>query len=378
MPPSRPLRSGRPSRDQPRFRPNVLSPVSHDRPESGTTRMFAITIPGIGRLLRDEIAGTEGLTAGVVGNDGRSDVVLFEAARGFEGSALRLSLAEDVFVEIGRTLRSEGDRAGWITRRIWKPQRVERALSVRSTIVRPLRSAATLRVIVRVLQERSFLRTELRRELTAAVRRDRPRWRIADPAELELWTVEYNPGRFIAGLRLSDERMRQHGGRTEERHGALRPVVAAAMVRLAGDHPGVLLDPCCGSGTILAEAASREWTTIGRDIDPEAIRATKRNIPSAESALGDARRLDLGGGSVDACVSNLPFGRQFQVDKPMDEWLHQVLSELARVTRPGGRIVLLAPHVPRHTVPEELHRVDRVRLRLLGTATSIWVYRRSS
>lgn len=339
--------------------------------------MFAVTVPGIGRLLRDEVAGTEGLSPEAVGHDGRSDVVLFEGECGRERSALALALAEDVFVEIGRTLRREGDRAGWVARRIWRPNRVDRALSVRSAASRPLSAAPTFRVVARVLQEQSFLRAELRRALTAAVRRDRPRWRLADPAELELWVVEYEPGRVVAGLRLSDRRMRQHGGRREERHGALRPAVAAAIVRLAGARPGVLLDPCCGSGTILAEAASRGWKTIGRDIAPDAIRATKRNVPGAESAVADARSLDLADAIVDACVSNLPFGRQFRVDERMDDWLHQVLSELARVTRPGGRIVLLAPDALGALVPEELRRLDRLRVRLLGMGTSIWIYRRS-
>ena len=65
--------------------------------------------------------------------------------------------------------------------------------------------------------------------------------------------VEYQPGKIVAGLRVSDLRMRQHEGRDIERSGALRPTVAAAMVHLAGKPDGILLDPC-GSGTILAEA----------------------------------------------------------------------------------------------------------------------------
>jgi 23S rRNA G2445 N2-methylase RlmL len=68
-----------------------------------------------------------------------------------------------------------------------------------------------------------------------------------------VWVVEYQPGKIVAGLRVSDLRMRQHEGRDIERSGALRPTVAAAMVHLAGKPDGILLDPC-GSGTILAEA----------------------------------------------------------------------------------------------------------------------------
>ncbi|HLB76798.1 MAG TPA: hypothetical protein VJO72_07170, partial [Candidatus Dormibacteraeota bacterium] len=60
--------------------------------------------------------------------------------------------------------------------------------------------------------------------------------------QIEVWISEYLPGRFVAGLRLSDVKMRQHEGRLVEREGALRPTVASAMVRLAGDGAGLLLD----------------------------------------------------------------------------------------------------------------------------------------
>jgi hypothetical protein len=80
-------------------------------------------------------------------------------------------------------------------------------------VVRPLAGAMTFRVIARVLQERSFLRTDLRHQLTRAIQRDRPRWRVEDPAQIEVWVSEYAHGRLVAGLRLSDERMRHDGGR---------------------------------------------------------------------------------------------------------------------------------------------------------------------
>ena len=67
--------------------------------------------------------------------------------------------------------------------------------------VRPLSESMTLRVVARVLQERSFLRTELRRQVTEVIRRDKPKWRFADPGQVEVWISEYKPGRFVAGLR---------------------------------------------------------------------------------------------------------------------------------------------------------------------------------
>ncbi|HZD02327.1 MAG TPA: methyltransferase domain-containing protein [Actinomycetes bacterium] len=342
-------------------------------------RFFAFAVPGLAPLLAAELASIPSVSIEDRGFDGRSDVVCFTAEPSAFRHLLAVRLAEDVFVEVGRTLRSEGDRAQWIAGRLWRPERVQRALSTRARLGRPLRGKATFRVIARVLQERSFLRTDLRRRATEAVQRQQPHWRVADPSDVEIWIVEYQPGRILAGLRVSDAAMRQHVGRVVERSGALRPTVATAMVQLAGQPPpaGLLLDPCCGSGTILAEAMEVGWHARGIDIDPEAVRVARHNVPKALVDKGDARRLDLEDGSVDACVSNLPFGQQYGVRGGMENWLRAVLGELQRVTRPGGRIVLLAPNIPRGVLPPRLRRTDRIPIRLLGTKTILWAYDRT-
>ncbi len=339
--------------------------------------MFATSVPGLAPLVRRELEGLEGITVTGSGGDGRSDVVLFEAGRGSREAALSLRTTEDVFVELGRASRADGDNPRRIAGRSWRSEQVQRALSVWAATVRPLGPAMTFRVVARVLEEGAFLRTDLRRQLEQVIAADRPRWRRADPAQVEVWVTEYRPGRFVAGLRLTDARMRQHGGRAGERQGALRPTVAAAMVGLAGEPAGVLLDPCCGAGTILAEALAAGWTASGRDLDPAAVEVARGNAPGASVRPGDARRLDLPDGSVAACVANLPFGRQFQVQGDPRRWLAAVLAELARVAAPGARVVLLAPRLPADAVPAALAVGERHAIRLLGTATTIWALDRA-
>jgi 23S rRNA G2445 N2-methylase RlmL len=335
-------------------------------------RAFALAVPGLGPLLGDELRSIAGVGVRDVGFNGRSDVVLMTVETAALGRVLGVALAEDVFVEIGRTLRSEGDRAAWVAGRLLRPQRFDGAVRTHGA----LGERSGSRVIVRVLQERSFLRTELRRQLRTVVQRCRPRWKEEDPADAEVWVVEYQPGRFVAGLRLSDAGMRRHQGRAAQRRGALRPTVAAAMIRLAGSPDGVLLDPCCGSGTILEEGLRAGWRVRGIDLDETAVRTAQRNVPQVPVEPGDARRLPIDSGSVGAVVSNLPFGRQYGVDGGMDDWLGAVVGELARVTRAGGRVVLLAPRVPRGLVPDELVRGVRHPVRLLGVRTAIWTYDR--
>jgi tRNA G10 N-methylase Trm11 len=346
------------------------------RGTAAVTRLVAFAVPGLAEALAGELRSMPGVAVQDTGRDGRADVVLCTAEAAALRRVLTVRLAEDVLVEVGHTLRSEGDQAAWISNRLWRQERVRRALAARARMTRPAGERATFRVIARVLQERSFLRTELRRQLARAIGRQQPRWRQADPAGLEVWVVEYQPGRFVAGLRVSDARMRQHDGRDTERRGALRPTVAAAMVRLAGQPDGVMVDPCCGSGTILAEAIRAGWRAEGSDIDPGAVRAARKNAPDAVVRQGDVRRLELAGGSAGACVSNLPFGRQHSVPRDMHDWLRGALAELARVTRPGGRVVLLAPDIPGGLLPGDLRQAGRTPIRLLGTRTTIWAYDR--
>lgn len=340
------------------------------------TRMFATCLPGLAPLVRQQLDELPGIRTTDGGFDGRADVLLFETDRGQRDHALTLRTTEDVFVEIGRAARSDGDNPRRIAGLVWRPQRVQRALSIWAEHKHPLTASMTFRVITRILSEKAFLRTELRQQLSDTIRRDRPRWKVADPAQLEIWACEYRAGRFVAGLRLTDARARQHDGRDLERQGALRPTLAAAMVDLAGKPSGVLLDPCCGSGTILAEAVTAGWIAKGGDIDPAAVAIARHNVAEATVQVGDALRMSFPDASVGACVSNLPFGRQYQVRGGMNTWLCALLREIARVTRPGGHVVLLAPDIPRTTVPASLSLAGTFPIRLLGMNATTWNYQR--
>lgn len=339
--------------------------------------MFATCLPGLASLVRQQLDRAPGIRATDGGFDGRADVVLFDAARGHRDSALNLRTTEDVFIKIGQASRTGSDNPKRIAAALWRPEPVQRALSIWAEHNRPLTGAMTFRVVIRVLSETAFRRTELRRALAERVHEDRRRWKAADPAQLEIWACEYRPGRLVAGLRISDARMRQHGGRTIERPGALRPTLAAAMVDLAGQPSGILLDPCCGSGTILVEATAGGWRVAGSDIDPGAVAAAQINVPQATVTVSDARALSIEDASITACVTNLPFGHQHRIPGPMSSWLDGVLREAARVIRPGGCAVLLTPAVPSEVVPSSLIPTGTFPVRLLGRNTAIWRYQRA-
>ncbi|MES2962262.1 MAG: methyltransferase domain-containing protein [Bdellovibrionota bacterium] len=105
--------------------------------------------------------------------------------------------------------------------------------------------------------------------------------------------------------------------REEERRGSLPPPVAAAiafasMVR----NDDIVLDPTCGSGTLLAEAHAFAPSAhlIGFDIDPSAAKIAKANLKhviESDIRAGDVRQAKLENANVTLTLANLPFGKQF-------------------------------------------------------------------
>ncbi|XP_070697182.1 THUMP domain-containing protein 2 [Pempheris klunzingeri] len=130
----------------------------------------------------------------------------------------------------------------------------------------------------------------------------------------------------------------------------LRSTVAWAMASLAHIQPGFcVVDPMCGVGTILIEAAqeNKAATFLGMDIDDGQLRKAKENVQFAE--LGNRIQLlkassmvlPLPSASVDAVVCDLPFGRKFGTKTNMAANLPLILTEMERVLCVGGTLVLL-------------------------------------
>jgi predicted RNA methylase len=160
------------------------------------------------------------------------------------------------------------------------------------------------------------------------------------------------------------------GKRREEgapvRLGALRPTVAAAMVRIAVEglddevlRKGVY-DPFCGTGTIVAEAARLNIPVFASDIDPEAVSMTRLRLEE----LGKKLPAEAGNNTDDlllrvfthdvlrgltsrtnapVIVSNLPWGKQVKLDR-RTELFDVVAAIVARAVSQGGSCALLTTH----------------------------------
>ncbi|XP_075300483.1 U6 snRNA (guanine-N(2))-methyltransferase THUMPD2-like [Opisthocomus hoazin] len=129
----------------------------------------------------------------------------------------------------------------------------------------------------------------------------------------------------------------------------LRSTVAWAMASLAEISAGAfVLDPMCGLGTILLEAA-KEWPEAcywGADISDSQLEGADVNIRTAglmdkiELLKASVKALPLPSESFDAVISDIPFGKKFKITKDI-QLLPDILQEMERVVRVGGTVVLL-------------------------------------
>uniref|UniRef100_UPI003AAF6638 THUMP domain-containing protein 2 n=1 Tax=Centroberyx gerrardi TaxID=166262 RepID=UPI003AAF6638 len=130
----------------------------------------------------------------------------------------------------------------------------------------------------------------------------------------------------------------------------LRSTVAWALGSLAQIQPGsCVVDPMCGVGTILIEAAQehKDACFLGMDIDDGQLQRANENVAFADLRnrihllKASSIELPLPSASVDAVVSDLPFGRKFGTKTHMAANLPLILTEMERVLRVGGILVLL-------------------------------------
>ncbi|MBN1455066.1 MAG: methyltransferase domain-containing protein [Methanomicrobia archaeon] len=147
--------------------------------------------------------------------------------------------------------------------------------------------------------------------------------------------------------------------------GVIMPKVARAIVNLSGIRAAeCLLDPFCGTGGIVLEGAMVGAWIVGADIQRKMVYGAQRNMAffsvPCELVMSDARRLPLRSESVDAVVTDLPYGRASVVagsgipnDKEARaEYLARLyeaaMVEIHRVLKPGKRAVVVSnsPSLP--------------------------------
>ncbi len=137
----------------------------------------------------------------------------------------------------------------------------------------------------------------------------------------------------------------------EERRGRNRPAkhpttmhpkLARAMVNLTGIKKGTFVDPMCGSGGLLLEAALLGFTCEGVDIDSRLLAKAQQNLQyfgvSSKLTKADSTKLNK---KLSHVALDLPYGRG-TTRKDLEKTYQAMISMLGRNLK--GKAAIMYPH----------------------------------
>jgi 23S rRNA G2445 N2-methylase RlmL len=342
---------------------------------------YALTIPGLETVLAAEIEQDLG---GDVRRVARGLVVF--RPRKLDRSLLELRTAEDVYLLLWGTDSLTHRAVDLDQIRRWTAREPDwpRVLQIHHQIRPRPKGKPTYHLVTQKEGDHAYRRVDALEALAKGLAGKLPvNWRPAEEnASVEVWlTIDGHSA--ICGLRLSDRSMRHRDYKLEHLPASLRPVAAAAMIRLARVKEGmILLDPMCGAGTILAEhlAVHRRGWVLGGDHEAGALRAASvnlRRLGEPMLARWDARRLPLAAACIDRIACNPPFGKQLGMPEEVPRLYRHLICECHRVAKENGRIVLLTSEFAslREAIASVGWRPEqKLRLRILGQPAilSVW------
>jgi 23S rRNA G2445 N2-methylase RlmL len=344
---------------------------------------FATVIPGLEAVASAEIE--QKLKADIKRK--AEGIVVFRVAE-IDRRLLELRTVEDVFVlawgtdDLARRFSDLKQIQTWTARHVdWG-----NLLAIHHAVHAKPKGKPTYRLVAQMEGQHPYRRVDAREALAKGLAGKLPAsWKHAEEnASVEVW-LRITGGTAVCGLRLSDRTMRHRHYKREHIAASLRPTLAAAMVQLAEIQPDqVVLDPCCGAGTILAEylaTARRAGCVLGGDIDVKALRAAQANLRRLGQAClvrWDARQLPIGDSLIDRIVCNPPFGKQLGRAQEISPLYEQLVSECARVLRSRSPAVfLVGDYRPLQAAAQAVSwkREQQFRVRILGQPATVVVYR---
>lgn len=174
-------------------------------------------------------------------------------------------------------------------------------------------------------------------------------------------------GETLAVQPFKDLSLRDYGRPArDDLSGMLPPKLAQAMINLAQveDNEAVIIDPFCGSGTILSEAALLGYKHLfGSDISAKAVDDTHKNISwlkelykieglKLKLAVKKAENLSkfIKADSADAVITEPFLGPQrgqinfSLVISNLEAMYSEAIREFSKVLKRGGRVVMVWPN----------------------------------
>lgn len=336
--------------------------------------IFALTARGLEGIAADEMATLAQLTL----RERAYRRVLADFAGNID-ELLALRTVDDVFISLA-DWRQVGHTRDYLARftELGAQLDVEPALAWCRTL-RPIPEPVHFSVTANFVGRRNYSADEIKLAVADGVSGNGWVYQPDDAAAAINIRVFIEHTTALVGVRLAARPLHERPYKTAHRPGSLKPTVAAAMLRLGHVSAGTrLLDPFCGAGTIVIEAALIAANSAGGDSDAEAITVASANARAAGVAprlrVWDARSLPLADRSIDVVVSNPPWGRQIAGGASLAALYRDSLAEMRRVLAEHGRVVLLVGE-PALIQPPQLRVEHDVEISLFGQTPHIVVYR---
>ncbi|PSR04761.1 MAG: hypothetical protein BRD49_05375, partial [Bacteroidetes bacterium SW_10_40_5] len=166
--------------------------------------------------------------------------------------------------------------------------------------------------------------------------------------------VDVYKNQCLIGLQLTNTSLANRYNRSYRPRISLKPHIAYGMVHEANlpNESLKILDPFCGSGSILMEAGHiyPDWDLYGSDLYQNAIEGAYNNLKrenlEGRVELRQADVLELhhyfNADFFDAIITNPPYGIKLSRNKDYALFYKNLLKETAIVLKPGGKLVMLA------------------------------------
>ena len=132
---------------------------------------------------------------------------------------------------------------------------------------------------------------------------------------------------------------------------SLHPKYARALINLTGVRKGgTVLDPFCGTGGIVIEAAEMGMRAMASDFDPEMVDGCRENMEFYDLPIHDFEVLDIGEigerfHDVDAICTDPPYGRSTKTGgEDIDVIYRRAGEAIPKALRQGARAGVVLPH----------------------------------
>jgi 23S rRNA G2445 N2-methylase RlmL len=178
---------------------------------------------------------------------------------------------------------------------------------------------------------------------------------------------------------LKDIPLHRRQWRSQSYNAQLHPPIAAAMAKIAiATNNSTFIDPFCGSGTILIEAAlqKNELNYIGFDTERSAIQIATENsrLANTRIAFYNANFYNSFNDMEDYfIISNPPWGEKHLIDSESEEIFIKKLIEI--ISKSRGALLLIPKEINQKILDKGMKGEEKFQTRIRGKLVSIFHFK---